>query len=176
MPISENKIICPNNPSYCIDEGVDNNQVLCVPCNKLLIFLPIINREKMLTNETKKILENDPNFENLLWLSLLNQTTVNNNLKKSLAQLKKEEIYAGVAPNYFRVENYLSPYFCPDKELPPVSVIVHKYYFRFFIPVMIVFMLILVIITLDFYFIHKAKELLSKHLTSILVFCLIILK
>jgi hypothetical protein len=161
VPILESNTLCPNNQANCIDEGVHNNQIVCVPCNKLIAFVPIVNRKRMPASDTGQLLINDPNFEDLLWLSLLNKTEVHeSSLKMSLLVLKKEQIYVGVVPNYFKVENFISPFICSDTQ---VSIIIHNYYFKFVVPIMIVFMMILIMLSLDVYFKYKAKEFLSKY-------------
>lgn len=78
--------LCPDK-SQCVDEAPRNNEIQCVTCNKLVIFLSLTNSWTLfegsnstkhfdsLSNNMGKCVFNDPDFENILWVQVNKKVT-----------------------------------------------------------------------------------------------------
>lgn len=85
VPKMENDLC--SDKSQCIDEAPRNNEIQCVTCNKLVIFLALTNSWRLveginstkhfdsLSNNMGKCVSNDPDFENILWVNVNKNVT-----------------------------------------------------------------------------------------------------
>lgn len=142
-----------------------NNQVSCVPCNKLIVFLPVFNKKKTLTGDLGRLIEVSPIFEEILWFSLMDkQKQAEQDLNETIKKFQLHEESSGVVPSYFVIEKVLLPSLAFLYENDENFEQGNNYlvYFKILLLILILLMLLLGLLSLDNYFKYKAKEYLCK--------------
>lgn len=152
-------------PTDCIDEGLLNNQVKCVPCNKLIISLPILNQKRILTSRSGKCTGSDNYdvFEDILWYLLQGKVSLNSS--KIVNKFRESKLISGIIPEYFNLESILLPYHAMINENEPAfrPNNAQDFWDTSTLSILIFILGSLMIsIAMDFYLKYKAKEFILK--------------
>ncbi len=160
LPKVKNKL-CPDE-SHCIDESPQNNQIQCMPCNKLIVFFPLtensINQKD--SDSLGTCIGNDPEFENILWSKEQNYIVVSN---ETINRFQTPQLVSGIVPSSFKIDSVRLPYYELNKRTSDLNAIKEMQVFMLvFMPLLFLVFVILGTFFLDFYFKYKAKMGLCK--------------